>query len=120
MQNYEKKSSPPKGEPIFLYYIEHIHLQPEDDEANYPAQQHLGRHVLYIPTKLNVLHLHQGQAADAANRQQATADGRRVSHDTPLGTVGAECSPTQCVERDVGNSDGERVDNRAEHSRQNT
>ena len=88
-----------------------VQLAPEHDVAENPAQQDLGGEVLDIPAQMEVLHLHEGYAADAAHGEQTATDSRGVGNDAPVGAVDGYVAHADSVERDVGNGYGEGVDN---------
>ena len=72
--------------------------------------------MLDVPAQVDVLHLHEGYAADAAHGEQTASHGRGVGNDAPVGAVDSDVAHADGVERDVGNGDGEGVDDAGQQS----
>ena len=87
-----------------------VNFEPQHDKTNNPAQQHLWCEVLDKPSQFDVFSTHQGQSADAANREQTASDSSRVGNNLPEGTIGGYIAHPNLIQRNVGNSDGERID----------
>ena len=93
-----------------------VELNPEDDEADDPAEEDFRREVLDVPAKTDMFHLHQGDAADAAHGEQTTADGCGVGDDAPKDAVDGNVAHADLIEGDVADGDGEGIYQAAEQA----
>ena len=73
-----------------------------------------------IPAQTYMLHTHEIDATDAAYGEQTATNCCSVGNDIPVGTIDGHIAHSNTVERDVGDGNGESIDNATQQSGSNT